>query len=56
MRRDELLQLIARRGMGVRRKSVPLTRAHAGRDPVFVATDDVLRVVLPAADVSGAEA
>ena len=35
------------RGMGVRRKLVPLTREFAGRDPVFDLTDDYLRVTLP---------
>lgn len=40
---------VEQRGMGVRRKIVPLTRAHAGRDPLFVATDDFVRVCLPAA-------
>lgn len=42
---------VEQRGMGVRRKIVPLTRAHAGRDPLFVATDDFVRVCLPAAGV-----
>lgn len=36
------------RGMGVRRKIVPLTRDYAGRDAEFVLTDDYLRVVIPA--------
>lgn len=36
------------RGMGVRRKIVPLTRDYAGKDPVFDLTDDYLRVTLPA--------
>ncbi len=36
------------RGMGVRRKIVPLTRGFCGRDAVFELTDDYLRVVLPA--------
>ena len=36
------------RGMGVRRKIVPLTREFSGRDAVFDVTDDYLRVTLPA--------
>ena len=36
------------RGMGVRRKIVPLTRTHSGKDAQFDLTDDYLRVVLPA--------
>lgn len=36
------------RGMGVRRKIVPLTREYAGRDAGFELTDDYLRVTLPA--------
>jgi ATP-dependent DNA helicase RecG len=36
------------RGMGVRRKIVPLTRDYAGKDAVFELTDDYLRVVIPA--------
>lgn len=36
------------RGMGVRTKIIPLTRQFSGRDPVFEATDDFLRTVLPA--------
>jgi ATP-dependent DNA helicase RecG len=36
------------RGMGVRRKIVPLTREHAGKDACFELTDDYLRVVIPA--------
>lgn len=35
------------RGMGVRRKIVPLVREAAGEDPRFEATEDYLRVVLP---------
>ena len=37
------------RGMGVRRKIVPLVRQASGRDAVFEATEDLLRVVLPGA-------
>lgn len=40
---------VEQRGMGVRRKIVPLTRDFTGRDAVFEATDDFVRVVLPAA-------
>lgn len=36
------------RGMGVRRKIVPLTRDYAGKDADFDLTDDYLRVVIPA--------
>jgi ATP-dependent DNA helicase RecG len=36
------------RGMGVRRKIVPLTRDYAGTDAQFESTDDHLCVVIPA--------
>lgn len=36
------------RGMGVRRKIVPLTREYTGQDARFELTDDYLRVVIPA--------
>lgn len=36
------------RGMGVRRKIVPLTRNYAGKDAEFELTDDYLRVTIPA--------
>lgn len=36
------------RGMGVRRKIVPLTREYAGKDAIFKLTDDFVRVVIPA--------
>jgi ATP-dependent DNA helicase RecG len=36
------------RGMGVRRKIVPLTRDYTGKDAGFELTDDYLRVVIPA--------
>lgn len=39
---------VEQRGMGVRRKIVPLTREFSGRDAVFEATDDHVRVTLPA--------
>lgn len=39
---------VEHRGMGVRRKIVPLTRAMAGREAEFTATEDTLRVCLPA--------
>lgn len=34
------------RGMGIRRKVIPLTRAHNGTDPQFHATEDYFRVTL----------
>lgn len=43
---------VEQRGMGVRRKIVPLTRDFAGRDAVFEATDDFVRVALPAVVVT----
>jgi ATP-dependent DNA helicase RecG len=36
------------RGMGVRRKIVPLTRDYTGKDACFDLTEDFLRVVIPA--------
>lgn len=36
------------RGMGVRRKIVPLTREYTGQDARFEVTDDYLKVVIPA--------
>lgn len=36
------------RGMGVRRKIVPLTREYTGQDARFELTDDYLKVVIPA--------
>jgi len=36
------------RGMGVRRKIVPLTLDYSGKDASFELTDDFLRVVIPA--------
>ena len=36
------------RGMGVRRKIVPLTRDYAGKDVEFVLTDDYLNLSIPA--------
>lgn len=39
------------RGMGVRRKILPLVREASGADPDFEATEDQLAVILPAADV-----
>jgi ATP-dependent DNA helicase RecG len=35
------------RGMGVRRKIVPLVRAESGEDARFEATDDFVRVIMP---------
>lgn len=40
---------VEQRGMGVRRKIVPLTRALSGRDARFDISDDFVRVTLPAA-------
>ena len=37
------------RGMGVRRKIVPLIRQYTGSVPTFKATDDFLRLALPTA-------
>lgn len=34
------------RGMGVRTKIVPLTKAHTGKEPEFALTDDYLKTVL----------
>ena len=34
------------RGMGIRRKVIPLTRAHNGTDPEFDATEDYFKVTL----------
>ena len=34
------------RGMGIRRKVIPLTRAHNGTDPQFDATEDYFEVTL----------
>ena len=42
---------VEQRGMGVRRKIVPLTRDFAGQDARFEATDDLVRVTLPAPTV-----
>lgn len=44
--------LVEARGMGVRRKLVPLTRELSGRDPIFDVSDDYLRVTLPARAVA----
>lgn len=40
------------RGMGVRRKIVPLTRNFVGKEAEFELTDDYLRVVIPARRVA----
>lgn len=37
------------RGMGVRTKIIPLMRKQNGTEPIFEATDDYLRTILPAA-------
>jgi len=42
------------RGMGVRRKIIPLVREASGREPVFEATEDALTVTLPRAESQGA--
>ena len=34
------------RGMGVRTKIIPLTKAMSGREPEFIATDDYLKTIL----------
>lgn len=44
---------VEQRGMGVRRKIVPLTRDFSGRDAVFDVTDDFVRLTLPAASKGG---
>lgn len=41
------------RGMGVRRKIVPLTKDYVGKDATFVLTDDFLNVSIPARSLSG---
>lgn len=35
------------RGMGIRTKVIPLMKSHNGTEPIFEATDDYLKVVLP---------
>lgn len=42
------------RGMGVRRKIIPLVREASGKEPMFEATEDALTVTLPRAEGSGA--
>ena len=42
------------RGMGVRRRIVPLVREVAGRDARFEATEDYVRVTLPRARMKAA--
>ena len=41
------------RGMGVRRKIIPLLREHNGTEPEFEATEDHLRVVMHAGSARG---
>ncbi|MCW8176903.1 RNA-binding domain-containing protein [Verminephrobacter aporrectodeae] len=41
------------RGMGVRRKIVPLVRAASGAEPDFEATEDYLKLILPRSDPGG---
>jgi len=36
------------RGMGVRRKIVPLTKGYTGKDAEFIVTDDYLNLIIPA--------
>ncbi|OUL99745.1 RNA-binding domain-containing protein [Variovorax sp. JS1663] len=45
---------VEQRGMGVRRKIVPLTRDFSGRDAAFDVTDDFVQVSLPAVRQGGA--
>lgn len=42
------------RGMGVRRKIIPLIREASGKEPVFEADEDALTVTLPRAEGQGA--
>ena len=39
-------EFMEHRGMGIRRKVIPLTRAHNGTEPEFDATEDYFRVTL----------
>ena len=41
------------RGMGVRTKIIPLTIQFTGKEPVFEATEDYLKTILPARKASG---
>ncbi len=41
------------RGMGVRMKIIPLTLRFTGKEPVFEATEDYLKTILPAGKASG---
>ena len=41
------------RGMGVRNKIIPLVRESSGSDPVFQATEDYLRLVIPKGRTKG---
>jgi len=41
------------RGMGVRRKIVPLTKQYTGKDAQFMLSDDFLRVTIPALATAG---
>jgi predicted HTH transcriptional regulator len=43
------------RGMGVRRKIVPLIREYTGCEASFDATDDFLRTTLPAKRISNTQ-
>jgi ATP-dependent DNA helicase RecG len=41
------------RGMGIRRKIVPLTRDLAGKDPIFEVTEDYVKTILPRKKTDG---
>jgi ATP-dependent DNA helicase RecG len=45
--------VIEARGMGVRRKIIPLTRQYAGAEPQIVATEDAIRIALPRRAAAG---
>jgi ATP-dependent DNA helicase RecG len=40
-------QYVDMRGMGVRRKIVPLTKEYTGKDAQFDITDDYVKVIIP---------
>jgi ATP-dependent DNA helicase RecG len=41
------------RGMGVRNKIIPLVRESSGAEPVFQATEDYLKLIIPKGQVTG---
>jgi len=41
------------RGMGVRNKIIPLVRESSGAEPVFPATEDYLKLIIPKGQVTG---